>query len=75
MASLLLVVKLAALDRHNAEVMARIARETSDEPPLTLSPGATLGGDAHALRGVPCVGRNVRGAIAGTAPHDLRFLR
>ena len=64
-ASLLLAVKLAALDRHNAELMAKIALETSAETPLSLSPGATLGGDRRALRGVPCVGRGIRGAVAG----------
>ncbi len=75
MPSLLLAVKYAQLDRHNAQTLARIALETAAESPLALSPGATLGGDARALRGAPCVGRNVRGAIAGTSPHDLPFLR
>ena len=73
MPSLLLAVKYAQLDRHNAQTLARIAIETSSGPPLTMRPRATNGGDPRALRGVPCVGRGIRGAIAGTSPHDLNF--
>lgn len=71
MASLLLVVKWVELDRHNAEVMATIARETADsDEPIAYSRGASPAGHEQKLRGIPVVGcRGLGGAIKGTKPH------
>jgi hypothetical protein len=50
-------------------VLARIARETDATMPEKTAAGATLGGDARRMRGLPCVGRGgAGGAIAGTDP-------
>lgn len=56
----------AQLDRHNAETMARIARETGD-----MQTGAVVLsrlGDEKQLRGIPAIGRGVAGHISGTNP-------
>lgn len=55
------------LDRRNAETLVRIARETGDTP-LVRTSSSKLPGDERALRGIPAIGRNVSGAIPGTAP-------
>lgn len=70
MPSFLRVVMLAELDRRNAEMMVRIARETAtaDEPVRTAQ-RATLASDKRRLRGLPCVSKGVSGAIPGTSPH------
>jgi hypothetical protein len=62
--------RLAALDAHNAKLLARVARETGQT--LTRQhPGATAGGDTRALRGIPAIGRGVTGAITGTNPNRI----
>ena len=57
-----------ALTRYRqTTTLAQITRHT---PPLqqpTII--GTAGGDAHQLRGIPAIGRNVTGAIPGTSPH------
>ena len=69
MASILLVVKHAELDAHNAKVMVQIARDTStSDTPIRTAQGATAGGDSRKLRGIPAIGRSVAGAIDGTKP-------
>jgi hypothetical protein len=71
MPSLLLAVKHAELDRHNAQMMARIEHETADASvPVKNARGATAGGDERRLRGLPGVARGVAGAMAGTQPHQ-----
>lgn len=66
MPSILRVVALADLDRHNAKMLAEFARET-DVPVANAS--ATLGGDARKLRGIPALAKGVGGAMAHTLPH------
>jgi hypothetical protein len=67
---LLLAAKHAALKAEHAETLGRIVRETeATTMPERSAPGATLGGDALRMRGVPCVGRGgAGGAIAGSDP-------
>lgn len=65
-ASLLRAVVLAELDRHNAQMMLRLAREADDDIPMRG--GATAGGDGARLRGLPAIGRGSSGAIRGTNP-------
>ena len=61
--------RLAELDQHNAQMLVRIARETStSDLPIRAVRGATPGGDPIALRGIPAIGRGVTGAIRGTRP-------
>jgi hypothetical protein len=63
--------RLAALDAHNAKLLARVARETGNTLPPRQAPGATAGGDQRALRGIPAIGRGVTGAITGTNPNRM----
>lgn len=73
MASILLAVKHAELDAHNAKTLHRIAQETSgDTTPIRTAKGATAGGDERKLRGIPAIGRGVSGVIPGTSPHSIR---
>jgi hypothetical protein len=58
--------KHAELDRHNAQVLVRIARETGDTPIAAVV--LSLLGDERQLRGIPAIGRGVAGAIPGTVP-------
>jgi hypothetical protein len=72
-ASILLVVKHAELDHHNAKVLVQIARDTAtSDTPIRSAKGATAGGDERKLRGIPAIGRGVAGAMAGTSPHTIR---
>lgn len=68
MPSILLAIKHAALDAHNARVRARIAAEAADDPNTTA--GATAGGDERKLRGIPAIGRGVPGHVPGSHPLD-----
>jgi hypothetical protein len=43
-----------------------------DMEPVTRTTG-TAPGDTRKLRGIPCIGYGVAGAINGTAPHNLRL--
>ncbi len=71
--SILLAVKHAQLDHHNAKQMARIAQDTAtSDTPIRSAKGATAGGDERRLRGIPAIGRGVAGAIAGSSPHSVR---
>ena len=75
MASLLRAMVIAELDRKNAEMLARFARETDPAMPSRVA-GVTAGGDRARLRGLPAVGRGVTGAVRGSVPHrDARSLR
>jgi hypothetical protein len=49
---------------------AKIKRITAEAAPITHHPGATAAGDSRKLRGIPAIGRSVRGAIPNTAPGD-----
>lgn len=70
MASLLLVVKGWQEEAEFARQQIRIAQETNTVE--TLIVGATAGGDARKLRGIPAIARGVAGAIPGTSPHSVR---
>jgi hypothetical protein len=63
-----LLVKHAALDEHNARLIARIAKDTNTAP--VPNSGKTLSrlGDEQQLRGIPAIGHGVQGAIPGTRP-------
>jgi hypothetical protein len=65
MPSILLVVKHAELDRHNAELLRQMADESEGE----VAANATAGGDRRRLRGVPAIARGVSGGMRGTLPH------
>lgn len=47
----------------------RVIQETGPPNPHTHAPG-TAGGDNKQLRGIPAIGRGVRGAIPGTNPEQ-----
>jgi hypothetical protein len=47
--------------------LARILLETGEPAPTHVG-HATSGGDEKRLRGLPAIGRNVRGVVAGTDP-------
>ena len=52
-------------ERKLEKILAQTAKlEPSD------AAGATSGGDERRLRGLPAIGRGVRGAISGTVPGD-----
>jgi hypothetical protein len=71
--SILLVMKHAQLDQHNARLMHRIAQDTATaDTPIRTAKGATSGGDERKLRGIPAIGRGVAGAIPGSSPHAVR---
>lgn len=73
--SILLVVKHAMLDDHNAKQMVRIAQDTAtSDTPIRSAKGATSGGDERRLRGVPCIARGVGGAIPGSSPHQQEWM-
>lgn len=57
--------QLQAQDRLAVE---RAVRDSSSDDNRAYP--ATAAGDARKLRGIPAIGRNVRGAIRGTAPGD-----
>ncbi len=61
--------KLAARDKANVDHATQ--GNENPEQEQTYFPGHDPG-DAHKLRGIPAVGRNVRGAIPGTTPGDQR---
>jgi hypothetical protein len=63
-----LQAKHAELDRANAVLLARLAREVDDETPMRPASGATSGGDEIKLRGLPAIGRGVSGAIRAPGP-------
>lgn len=63
-----LAQKHADLDHHNAQTLARIARETGDTPIVAVAARATPAGDERRLRGIPAIGKGVQGAIPGTTP-------
>ena len=61
---------LRELDEHNAQVLAKFARETDDHLTIRSAKGATPAGDELRLRGVPIQARGVGGTIRGTQPHS-----
>lgn len=76
MASILLVVKHAELDAHNAKVMVQIARDTAtSDTPIRTAQGATAGGDERKARGVPILAKGIGGVMPGTSPHQMLWLR
>ena len=55
------------LQAHDLErVQAAVGESTQD----TRTYANTPGGDARKLRGIPAIGRNVRGAIPGSVPGE-----
>jgi hypothetical protein len=58
--------KLQALDQAKLD---RIIAATEKAEPSNAA-GSTAGGDERRLRGLPAIGRGVRGAIAGTVPGE-----
>ncbi len=74
--SILLAVKHAQLDHHNAKQMARIAQDTAtSDTPIRTAKGATAGGDERKARGVPIQAKGIGGVIPGTSPHQMQWLR
>lgn len=57
--------QLEFVDKANVDRATRDAT-TNDNRTYANTPG----GDARKLRGIPAIGRNVRGAIPGTNPED-----
>lgn len=57
--------QLQATDQANVDRATRTAHLVDDQVYAT-----TLAGDHRKLRGIPAIGRNVRGAIPGTNPED-----
>lgn len=66
MPNILLAVKHAQQEAEFARQRVRLALEAGPPEPAK---GATSGGDERKLRGVPAIGRGVRGAVEGTVPH------
>jgi hypothetical protein len=59
------------LQAHDQAQVDRVVAETEHviNYPST-SAGATAPGDARKLRGIPAIGRSVRGAIPGSVPGE-----
>jgi hypothetical protein len=60
---------------HNARVIAEITLDpaaTNVEMPLRHR---IIGADPRHLRGIPAIGRNVGGAVPGTRPDHLHWVR
>jgi hypothetical protein len=64
----LLAIRNAELDAHNAQVLARIVRETATEAPKVRA-GAIGAGDRDKLRGLPVCARGIGGAVKVSVPH------
>jgi hypothetical protein len=60
--------KHAELDRHNAQMLVRIARDSGDVPMTDMPRVLSRLGDELQLRGIPAIGRGVAGAIPGSNP-------
>jgi hypothetical protein len=58
-------IRKRAEDAKFAKILLEIG---DDEAPPKATAGVTSGGDERRLRGLPCVGRGVPGAVAGTNP-------
>jgi len=59
----------AATQRLSDEAKtAKIVEESGEPGPVRTRAGATSGGVPRRLRGLPAIGRNVRGVIYGTNP-------
>lgn len=72
MTTILRCVKLQALKVHQAKQLAEFAREVGE--PMPAACGATAGGDAIRLRGIPVLGKfGIGGAIAGTRPDTRNY--
>lgn len=70
MATFTLAARNAALDAHNAQVLADFAKETGEMLPTKTAAGGTAPGDWLKLRGIPAIGRGVQGVIRFTRPGD-----
>lgn len=65
--TILRCVKLHQLKIQQAKQSAQFARE--NDQPMPAAVGATAGGDAIRLRGIPVLGKfGIGGAISGTRP-------
>jgi hypothetical protein len=60
--------RLADLERAQAELLIKIPRETDDEVDLRASRQRSRLNDPIALRGLPAIGKGVRGAVRGSVP-------
>jgi len=47
-----------------------VDRAVQDAGPIIHTPGATAPGDSRKLRGIPAIGRSVRGATGGSVPGE-----
>ena len=47
-----------------------VDRAVNESGPIVHTPGATAAGDSRKLRGIPAIGRTVRGAIKDTVPGE-----
>ncbi len=47
-----------------------VDRAVNEAGPIVHSPGATAPGDSRKLRGIPAIGRSVRGATGGSVPGE-----
>jgi hypothetical protein len=67
-----LAARSGQLEREQAQLLVRLAREADDGVPLRPIAGATAAGDPARLRGLPAIGRQgLGGAIRGTRPAHL----
>jgi hypothetical protein len=57
------------LAREQSDFRARLERLLAEPVEATTATRATSGGDRRRLRGLPCIGPGVQGAIAGSVPH------
>ena len=57
------------LAEAEAALRARLERLLAQPVEATTATRATSGGDRQRLRGLPCIGPGVQGAVAGSVPH------
>ena len=67
------MAQLASRFRENDQV-AKVNRAVGDAEPVLPNPRA-LPNDATRLRGIPCIARNVEGAVMGTRPDRIVIRR
>lgn len=65
-----LALRREALERAQAAVLLELSREGPDRVEMRASKQLSRVGDEAQLRGLPAIGRGVRGAIRGTRPGD-----
>lgn len=58
----------AVMEKTQADILAR---ELDRSPEAVMPVAGAPAGDERDLRGIPAIGRNVAGAIAGTRPDGI----